>query len=287
MARTLGAMALCCVVLAAALRSPEGVCSMFQDAVARSSLGAVWWASIMLASTPYVVAGALAAALTGFLSRLGGYSVALAAMLSPGCDCSLTGFASALRRSPPGIAGFAIAWGAVAGPSALIATRAAGGDRLLEARVAGAFVTAALTALSWSIARQGHGSRRDNVLECGAARESSSIVERVCAAFFGLAACASATAALLVAAPGALSGLTNPFLAALVGSLLSPCSTADAVLACVLVHDRASQAAFVIAAQSIDVRQLSTIRRVFGWRHALLAAAAGAAGCAAAAFAAR
>jgi uncharacterized membrane protein YraQ (UPF0718 family) len=275
-------MALCCVVLAAAVRSPEGVPTMFQDAVARSSLGAIWWASIMLASTPFVVAGALAAALTGYLPRLGGHGAALAAMLSPGCDCSLAGFAPALRRSPPAVAGFAIAWGAIAGPSALIATRAAGGDRLLEARVVGACVTAALTALAWGIAK-----RRDDVPECDASSQHPSIVERVCNAFGGLAACASAAAALLVAAPGLLGGLTNPFVAALIGSLLSPCSTADAVLARVLVHDRASQAAFVIAAQAIDVRQLSTILRVFGWRHALLAALAGAAGCAVAAFAAR
>lgn len=255
---------------------------MFQDVVARASLGAVWWASIMLTSMPFVIAGAMAAALSKLLPRIGGWSAPIAAMLSPGCDCSLTGFASALRHTAPGVAGFAIAWGAIAGPSALIATHAAGGDRLLEARVAGALVAATLTALLWSVAR-----RRVDIPGCGAPAEFPSIVERVFAALSGLAASAFGAAALLVAAPRVLGSLSTPLVAALAGSLLSPCSTADAVLARVLVHDRASQAAFMIAAQSIDVRQLSTIWRVFGWRHTLLAALAGCAGCAVAAFAAR
>ncbi len=254
---------------------------MFQDIVARASLGVVWWASIVLTSMPFVMAGVIAAALANLLPRIGGLGAPLLAMLSPGCDCSLTGFASALRRTTPAVAGFAIAWGAIAGPSALIATRAAGGDRLLEARIAGAFVTATLTALLWGVAR-----RRQDAPACGG-QPALPMVERICAALGGLGASAFGAAALLVAAPGVLGSLSTPLVAALVGSLLSPCSTADAVLARVLLHDRASQAAFMIAAQSIDVRQLTTIRRVFGWRHTLLAALAGCAGCAVASFAAR
>jgi len=234
-----------------------------------------------LTSMPFVVVGSMGAALAGVIPRLRGFGAPIAAMLSPGCDCSLAGFATALRDAPPAVAGFAIAWGAIAGPSALLATRAAGGSRLLEARLAGALVAACLTALSWGIA-----NHRAAVSRCASHDTPAPLVDRVFAALKSLSASASGAALLLVAAPGAIAGMSSPFVAAIVAALLSPCSTADAVLARVLVHDRASQAAFVIAAQAIDVRQLSTIARVFGWRCALFASLAGCAGCAAAAFAA-
>jgi len=268
--------------LACAARSPSGLPATLNDVGARVSLGIVWWASIVLTSMPFVTAGAIAASLAGAIPRLRGYGAPLAAMLAPGCDCSLAGLASSLRRAPPAVAGFAIAWGAIAGPSALIATRAAGGNGLLEARLVGALVTAALTALSWGLA-----DHRVAAHACATHERPAPIVERIFAALGGLGASALGATVLLVAAPGAVEGSTSPFAAALVAAVLSPCSTADAVLARVLLHDRASQAAFVIAAQSIDVRQLSTIKRVFGWRCTLLALIAGCAGCAAAALAAR
>lgn len=207
--------------------------------------------------------------------------IPFAVMLSPGCDCGLAGFAFALRSTPPAIAGFALTWSAAAGPVALIATHAVLGDRVLAARVVGAFVASAVTAALWAMARDRDIGHRCAVIE-------TPFIDRLLSSILGLAACAAgATIVLLVAAPNVLSALRSPVAAAVVGALLSPCSTADAVLARVLVQDHAGQAAFLIAAQCIDVRQMAMLARTFGSRRALLSAIAGCAGCAAAAFIAR
>ena len=269
-------------VIAAALRSPAGVAAWLSAACARASLGAVWWSSIILTSLPFVTAGAIAAAFAARVLNLRRYGAPLAAMLSPGCDCTLAGLTPALRQTPPALAGFAIAWGAIAGPSALIATHAAAGDALVGARLAGAFVAASSTALLWGLC-----AGRVREPGCDAHVHAHALVDRLFAALGGVCTAASWATLALVIAPDLLARVSSPFAAAAAGALLSPCSTADAVLARVLVHDRASQAAFVVAAQSVDVRQLTTIARSFGRRRMVLAAVGGCLGCIAAALVAR
>jgi hypothetical protein len=274
-----GALLLLLVAREAAVRSPGDIPYLLASVGAKAAIGLTWWASIVLASTPFVAAGVIAAEFARCIPSFGGMGPPLAAMLSPGCDCAVTGFVTALRRCPPAIAGFALTWSAAAGPAALLATHAALGDRMLGARLTGAAAAASLTAFLWHVIPR---SRRADAA-C-ASHESRGVVARLAAAITSLGCAALGAALLLCAAPKTLGALSTPMIAALIGALLSPCSTADAVLARVLIHDRASQAAFVIAAQCVDVRQIATLARAFGWRRALSAAAAGCAGCAVAAF---
>lgn len=111
--------------------------------------------------------------------------------------------------------------------------------------------------------------------------------ENVASALGALACCACAATIVLLIVGGSAPVLSSPAVAAAAGALLSPCSTSDAVLARVLVRDPHAQAAFLIASQTFDVRQLATIARAFGGRRALLAGLAGVAGCAVAALVAR
>lgn len=115
----------------------------------------------------------------------------------------------------------------------------------------------------------------------------ASLCSTVAPAIVSLSICAFVATTALVFARGTIDALASPLPAALAGALLSPCSTSDAVLARVIAKHASAQAAFVIAAQTLDVRQLATIVRVFGARRAMLAGLAGIAGCAAASVFAR
>jgi uncharacterized membrane protein YraQ (UPF0718 family) len=116
------------------------------------------WASIVLAALPYIVAGALVAR---FSRRLIGrcwhhkdFAIALLAVLNPGCDCALNGFAGALARLRPALAGFALTFAAAASPVSLAVTYAAFGMHMTIARAAGALIAAALTSAAWRILGQ-------------------------------------------------------------------------------------------------------------------------------------
>src|SRR5580704_5891514 len=113
------------------------------------------WASIVLAALPFVVAGALAARFSRHLAdrswRHSHRAIALLAVLNPGCDCALNGFASALARLHPGLAGFALTFAAAASPVSLAVTYATFGARMTVARAAGALIAASLTSAAWSI----------------------------------------------------------------------------------------------------------------------------------------
>jgi len=61
--------------------------------------------------------------------------------------------------------------------------------------------------------------------------------------------------------------------AAIAAALLSPCSFADALLARVWCTTAAAQLTFMLAAQTVDVRQLMLQRGLFGWRSACAALA--------------
>jgi len=67
---------------------------------------------------------------------------------------------------------------------------------------------------------------------------------------------------------------------ALLGALLSPCSTSDPLLALALMRDAHAQLAFMIAAQCLDVRQMLMLLRHFGFVRMAAAAISAAAACA-------
>jgi hypothetical protein len=272
---------LACAAAGAALHAPNSIPPALSSASAGASLVFTFWASIMLEATPFVFAGsALAAALHRLPIR--GIAAPLIAIVAPGCDCSTSGFAAALARTSLPVTGFVLTWNAVCGPAALVATHAALGDHLLLARLAGGATAALATAALWrwvpaapipSKPTASHGNVR--------------FVDTLGVGLLNLSWAALAAALLRAIAPNVLRASTSPMPAAIVGALLSPCSTADAILARVMLADHASQAAFVVAAQCVDIRQIAMLHRHFGAFRALLACAAGCAGCALAAMAAR
>ena len=232
--------------------------------------------SILLAALPYLFAGAASACA---LMRLAPRNrlAPLLALAAPGCDCSINGFAGALRDHNPALAGFALTFSAACGPAALLATHAVLGNSFVAARIAGGSVAAVITAISWSVARSGGPSA------CAHDRAASTLCDHLDASIRGFLVPAIVAALLVTLAPDAARALPGAPFAALAGAVLSPCSTADAVLARVLFVDHHSQAAFVIAAQCVDLRQLAMLRRNFGTVRCALAALAGCAGCAVAA----
>ncbi|HEY7993079.1 MAG: hypothetical protein ACHQY2_00015 [Candidatus Eremiobacterales bacterium] len=249
-----------------------------RDAAGRIGTVFAWWSSIVLASLPYVTLGAIFASIRELLPQRCARIVALAAIVAPGCDCASAGYASAFVRESPALAGFVLVWSSAAGPAALLATYNALGEHLLLARLAGAVAAATLTAAMWSFDRC--GARAEDRRACHRRHEPAEpLCGRLASALGALAVSASfATVALTIFGHNAV--LSSPMIAAAGGALMSPCSTADAVIARVLVHRSPSQIAFVLAAQTIDIRQLATFARVFGARRCALAAVAGAAGCA-------
>ena len=240
----------------------------------------VYAISIVLEAAPFVLAGSIAATLA---QRFAGGAVAapLLAAFAPGCDCAMNGFAAALRRCRPDVAGMALTWGAVCNPIALAATATVLGPHVLTARIIGGIVAAATVGLLWQIGAgasgcaQGGAQAHDHH-SCATAATIASHLEDGLRLLLP-AALAGSTA--LVVAPDVLRVHSSPIIAAIAGALLSPCSTADPVLAKVLAVSGSAQAAFIVAAQCADVRQLALLSRRFGARRAAFAALAGAAGC--------
>lgn len=262
--------------------SPSEMATLMSPAVAVVWRIAVFTVSIVLEAGPFVLTGAIMAQLAR--RWMHGRAIALPvffAALAPGCDCSMNGFASALRRCPPPLAGAALTWGAACNPVALAATWFVLGRHVFFARLLGTAIAVSALWLSWHFA---HFDDADHDRPC-VHQDARGIVAHFERGLRLLLPAALLGSALIVARIGihAHSALAAGVFAA----LLSPCSAADAVLAKVFGASRAAQAAFVMAAQCVDVRQVLLIRSHFGVRRALLAACAGIAGCALAAFAAR
>ena len=278
------------IALVAAALAPASSHGVARGVLGAAAIGFARWSSIVLAALPYVTIGAVAGAGLERLPRRIRACAAFAVLAAPGCDCSASGYARALARGSLPLAGFALVWNAAAGPAALFSTRAVLGSHILVARVAGGLVASALTAASWCA---GGGAHVRRSLEHGSADDEharpawTSICTHAASTLGALAVTALVATLALGSIGDAIAALSSPVLAAAAGALLSPCSTSDAVLARVLVRDAPAQAAFVIASQTIDLRQLATIARVFGPRRAVLAAIAGLAGCATAAVLAR
>jgi uncharacterized membrane protein YraQ (UPF0718 family) len=248
-----------------------------------ASLGriCIYAASIVLEAAPFVLAGSTAATIAQRFAA-GAIAAPLLTAFAPGCDCAMNGFAAALRRCRPAIAGMALTWGAACNPIALISTATILGSHVLAARLIGGGVAAATLGLLW---------RTDPSAESAGSHDacarSADVAIHLGDGLKLLLPAAFAGSAALVLAPDVLRTHASPLFAAIAGALLSPCSTADPVLAKVLAVSASSQAAFVVAAQCADVRQFALLSRYFGLRRAVLAVAAGAAGCIAAIIAAR
>ncbi len=244
----------------------------------------VYASSIMLEAGPFVACGAVAAWCS--LERIRSaqrWLPAAVAMCAPGCDCSMNSFAAALARCPRWLAGVALTWGAACNPIALAATWLVLGPHVFAARMAGAAVAACTIALLW------RGDPQDGAIESIRPKIGAALCEIASHLETGLRALVPAAIASAIFATcfGHAVRVHQPLLAAAAGAILSPCSTADAILARIVTGSASAQAAFVIAGQCLDVRQLSLLRRHFGAKRAWFGACAGAVGCAVAALAAR
>jgi uncharacterized membrane protein YraQ (UPF0718 family) len=100
------------------------------------------------------------------------------------------------------------------------------------------------------------------------------------AALNGVAFAAAAAVVAKAIIPPATSAHMAPAGAALVGALLSPCSTSDPLLALALMRDVHAQLAFMLAAQCLDIRQMLLLLRHFGVVRMSTAAVSAAAACA-------
>jgi uncharacterized membrane protein YraQ (UPF0718 family) len=287
-ARLVLAAAVCC----ACVIPPPGTWS-------RLSTGFADWASIVLAALPYIVIGAIAAGLTRRLFRRqtvrSQIAAALFAVFNPGCDCALNGFAGALARARPALAGFALTFAAASSPVSLLVTYAAFGARMTLARAVGALIAAALTAIAWSVVGQApfaHGRPMVALLHNNDIVGPTFMVGHInreadpdefddlAAALRGIAcaACATITAKALI--PSSILAHLHPAGAALFGALLSPCSTADPLLAAALLREPRAQLAFMLAAQCLDIRQMLLLHRHFGVVRMAAAAVCAATACA-------
>ena len=283
----------------ACFRTPPEISSALPAAIAD-------WASIVLAALPYVVFGAFAASLSRRLIDRDPHkshgAVALIAILNPGCDCALSGFARALVRAQPALAGFALTFAAAASPVSLAVTYAAFGMHMAIARAAGALLAAALTSTTWSVLGRsaiadsvgptdmvvGRASLAQKTADhkdrhykkwVGDARPTTT-ADDLAAALSGVAYAATAAVAIKLFVPAAFFAHVAPAGAAILGALLSPCSTADPLMAAAFIPDTHAQLAFMLAAQCLDVRQLLLLLRNFGALRMVAAILCAASACA-------
>jgi len=235
---------------------------------------------MLLAAAPFVACGAAGAATLTTITRRNTrsrrvrlWTMPLFALLFPGCDCSMNAYAPSLRAMPSWLAAYAIVWASCCNPLALVTTATVLGPHMLYSRLVAGAIAATLTALAWSrlpAARSPHECEPSGFLDSFVALAGTGI------ASFAVAAALSA--ACLAFHPDVARG-SGAFGAAVAGALLSPCSSADAVLARVLFERPGAQLAFMIAAQCCDIRQLWLLGRCFGVAHAVRASCAALLAC--------
>ena len=214
---------------------------------------------MMVGAAPFLAAGALAAAVAVRMR----VALPLFAMLFPGCDCSMNAYASSLRNARPALSAVAIVWGSCCNPLALYTTAAILGPRMLLYRMIAGAIAAALTAATWSRIPAPH-----RATTCEEPHSfSRSLVDLAGHGVASFAMAAGVSAIFLALRTNSVHAM-GPLAAALVGAALSPCSSADALLARALFAEPATQLVFVIAAQCLDVRQISLVYRFFGARRA-------------------
>jgi uncharacterized membrane protein YraQ (UPF0718 family) len=239
----------------------------FADALARTWF---YFCSMLLGAAPFLMMGAFAGAIAG----RAGFAFPLFAILFPGCDCSMNAYAASLRRFPPCVSALAIVWGSCCNPIALFSTATVLGPHMVVNRVIVGAVAATLTAILWSrlpvTAPESSCEETHIFWDSFIQRGGSGI------ASFAVSAFVSAAYISLLAKSMHPAGAVT---AALLGAVLSPCSSADAILARVLFTVPANQLIFIVAAQCLDVRQMYLLHRTFGMRHAALAFCAAATAC--------
>ncbi|MBV8170408.1 MAG: hypothetical protein JO219_00595, partial [Candidatus Eremiobacteraeota bacterium] len=191
--------------------------------------------SIVVAAVPYVAAGALAASLVRrALARVrshGHFVIIALALFNPGCDCALNSYVSAFDGASAPLAGFVLTFAAIASPISLAVTWSALGFRLACARLAGAVLAAALTAIAWRFMpdrRATHGS---------GCSEVASATSTLASAFEGIIAAAACAAAAKQFVPVGFWSHVSPAGIAAIAAVLSPCSTADPFMAAALIRD--------------------------------------------------
>ena len=261
---------------AAALVPPSSVIPRLAAFESQLGVALFFFCSMLVGSAPYVAAGAVAGAIATLVGRSNA-AVPLFALLFPGCDCSMNAYAPALRTAPPGAAGFAIVWGSCCNPLALLATATILGPRMAVGRIVAGAIAATLTALMWS-----RMPRVTAVHACTGQRDflaSLSSLANSGVRSFAVAAGASALYLAFFARETHRAG--GPVMAAALGAMISPCSSADAVLARVLFNSPRSELAFIVAAQCLDLRQTVLVWRSFGIAHAIRALGAASLACAA------
>ena len=259
-----GALAAVCILSMTRPADGARIAEAIQDCV-----------SIVVAALPYVVAGALAAAwLRRFLSSEGAHSprvAALFALCNPGCDCALNGYADALARATPPVAGFVLTFAAIASPLALAMTCAVFGTRVALVRAAGAALAAGLTACALrSVSGGGSGPAPG----CPrAAHAHSTMAAQLASALQGILISAAVAACGKALVPPSLFTRVPYAGAAAMAAVFSPCSSADPFMAASLLRDPHSQMAFMLCAQGAGLRQLVLLARTFGPARAIAGAA--------------
>ena len=265
------------VVVAACWWSPDVALPAIAPAVATAGRAWAYSASIVLGASPYILVGALFATIAARVS-LPPIAAALLAMVSPACDCAMNGYARIFLRAPAFVAGFALVWAASCNPVALLATHAILGRHIMMTRIAATAATGVLTSAAWTALGK-RGVARDHAQHPCDASSPIHWTQHFTSGLLWLFPAAALAGLLVAVAPHALQVRSTPLVMALAGAIASPCSTADAVLARVLSSTHAGQAAFVLAAQTLDVRQLSLIGRTFGTARMIAAACAAIVGC--------
>jgi uncharacterized membrane protein YraQ (UPF0718 family) len=232
-----------------------------------------WW-SMLLGASPFLIAGGASAALLGALpARWKQRALPLAAVCLPLCDCAVNSCALEFARLPPRVAALAITLGASSNVLALASTWFILGPHLAACRAACGLAAAIATAFVWGC------ERRDPAC---AHPSPAPFVERMTRAtgtgIITFSAAAAIASVALVLDPHEVLG-RSPAAALGLGMLLSPCSSADALLARSLFSHPKAQLAFVVASQCLDVRQMLVLVRQFGWRRALQAFGCAAIAC--------
>jgi uncharacterized membrane protein YraQ (UPF0718 family) len=265
--------------LFAAFFPPASALPLVQSAAPDLALMWSYFCSMLLAAAPFLACGAVGAAALATVTRRSArsrrWALPLGALLFPGCDCSLNAYAPSLRAAPSWLAACAIVWASCCNPLALVTTATVLGPTMLRSRLVAGAAAAALTAFGWSRLRAPHPPHA-----CDAQAGFWDSFVRLAGtgiASFGIAAALSAVC--LAVRPDIARG-SGPLGAALAGALLSPCSSADAVLARVLFERPGAQLVFMVTAQCCDIRQIWLVMRCFGVAHAVRASCAALAACA-------
>jgi uncharacterized membrane protein YraQ (UPF0718 family) len=235
-----------------------------------------YWCSMMLGASPFLTAGAFIATLASSISkRWSAPALVTASLILPGCDCTINGSCSELARLPAPLAAFTVTFGTCCNPLALASTYLILGRHMALCRLLCGLCASAITACAW-LRGCAVGAMCPTTLQDSFSKRFVSAMNGALAAF-SLASAAACSALVLL-----MPHLTRaPLLvAAMLGALLSPCSSSDSLLARVLFSSAKNQLIFIMAAQCLDIRQAMMLRRHFGLRRTLMAFASSASACA-------